>query len=467
MEAAAIDVIRLGVPAEKQRVRYLEIVEAIAEAIEMQQLRPGQRLPTQRQLAQKLGVALGTVTRAYTEAERRNLLTAVVGRGTFVTGRSALQWPRSGEEGAGTRIDLTVNRLICEDFRAHFENTLMRIAKRVDLIDLFGYQRSAGPGEHRAAGAAWIARSGLSVGVDRVVLCNGVQHGLATIFGALANPGDIVVTEELNYPGVRLLESMYRLRLRPVSIDGQGLIPDALELACKEGQAKFLLCTPTIHNPTNAVMPPERRRRIAEIAGKHGLIIVENGIYGLLPREQILPLASYLPERSFYVTSVSKTIGPGVRFGYIAAPPDAVEKLVTAVQATTWMPSPLIGEIVSTWIEDGTAEQMVEWHRREASERWELAKHILRDFEYQAHPSNYHIWLHVPEPWRHSEFVKQAAIIGVLITPAEAFVIGRGMPPHAARISLAGVRDRATLERGLRLIADVLHAGPEAREVWI
>jgi DNA-binding transcriptional MocR family regulator len=467
MEAALTDVIRLRVSPENQRVRYLEIVDAIAKAIEMQELRPGQRLPTQRQLAQGLGVALGTVTRAYTEAERRSLVTAVVGRGTFVTGGGIPERLISGQEEIEAPIDLTVNRLLCEELRTHFENTLARIAKRVDLVNLFGYQRSAGPVEHRAAGASWIARTGLRVETNQVVLCNGVQHGLVVVFGALGNPGDVVVTEELNYPGVRLLESICRLRFRPVPVDEQGLIPEALMLACKDGQAKFLLCTPTIHNPTSAMMSPERRRLIAEVAAKYGLIIIENGIYGRLPREEVLPLCNYLPARSFYVTSVSKTVGPGVRFGYIVAPHNTIEKLVTAVQATTWMPSPLIGEIVSTWINEGTAEQMLEWHRREANRRQETAKRILSDFEYQAHPLSYHIWLHVPEPWRHYEFVRQAAKAKILITPAETFVIGRGMPPHAVRISLAGVRHLSSLERSLQLLANMLRSGPALQEVRV
>jgi DNA-binding transcriptional MocR family regulator len=467
MKAAPTDVIKARVSRENHRARYLEIVEAITSAIEMQELRPGQRLPTQRLLAQALGVALGTVTRAYTEAERRSLVTAVVGRGTFVTARGVPERPIPRREEIEAPIDLTVNRVLCEELRIHFENTLTRMAKRVDLVNLFGYQRSAGPIEHRAAGASWIARTGLTVEANQVVLCNGVQHGLVVVFGALGNPGDMVVTEELNYPGVRLLESICRLRFRPVPVDEEGLLPDALALACKDGQAKFLLCTPTIHNPTGTMMSSERRRLIAEVASKYGLTVVENGIYGRLPREEVLPLCSYLPAQSLYVTSVSKTVGPGVRFGYIVAPHNAIEKLVTAVQATTWMPSPLIGEIVSTWINEGTAEQILEWHRCEASRRQEVAKRILSDFQYQAHPLSYHIWLHVPEPWRHYEFVRQAANAKVLITPAETFVIGRGMPPHAVRISLAGVRHLASLERGLQLLANILRSGPALQEVRV
>jgi DNA-binding transcriptional MocR family regulator len=345
--------------------------------------------------------------------------------------------------------------------------TLKSLSSRPDIGELLGYYPITGHPKHRAAGAKWIQRTGLSATPDHVIICNGVQHGLATIFGALSTPGDVVVTEELNYPGVRLLERLYHLRLKQVSIDEYGIRPQSLEAACARDAPKFLLCTPTIHNPTTSVMPLERRKAITEIAAKRNLTIVENGINGTLPREPALPLAAFAPERSYYVTSFSKTIGAGVRLGYILGPDSSLEKLAVAVQATTWLPSPLIGEIVSMWIEDGTAEKFLEWHRREAETRQQLAKTILGRCEYESHPNGYHIWLRIPEPWREQEFVAEASKRNVLLNPAEAFLIGRGAVPHAIRISLGGVKSQDVLSRGLSVIREILSRGPQPARVTI
>src|SRR3546814_11354664 len=96
---------------------------------------------------------------------------------------------------------------------------------------------------HRMAGAAWIARTGWDVEPERVVLTNGVQHGLAVVFAALARPGDLVLTEELNYPGIRLLAMVYQLRLPGVAVDRSGIDPPAPigSASCRESVCPYVL----------------------------------------------------------------------------------------------------------------------------------------------------------------------------------------------------------------------------------
>ena len=98
---------------------------------------------------------------------------------------------------------------------------------------------------------------------------------------------------------------------------------------------KAVYLIPTLHNPTTAVMPEARRREIADVARAHGLRIIEDDVHGLVPTDPPAPLATLAPELSYYLTSTSKTLAPGLRIAYVAAPPADVPRLAASLRATT------------------------------------------------------------------------------------------------------------------------------------
>ncbi|HKC11890.1 MAG TPA: PLP-dependent aminotransferase family protein [Vicinamibacteria bacterium] len=446
--------------------RYLAIADAIADDVASGQLKPGSRLPTHRDLADRLGVTVGTVSRGYVEAARRGLLSGEVGRGTFVRYRGTeVTPPPRGDLGRPKPVDLSQNLpppAMDEPHLRSLQDTLRSLASRADLAALLDYPAEAGNPPDREAGAAWIARTGLPALPEQVLVCGGGQHGLTTVLATLLTPGDLVLTEALTFPGLKAAANLLHLRLQGLPLDDHGLRADAFAAACQSTGAKALYCVPTIQNPTGAVMPAERRREIASIAEAHRVAIVEDDLHALLPRERPLPLAALAPDISYYVTSMSKTLAPGLRIGYVLAPAAMVGRLAANLRATTWASAPLMAAICSAWIREGTADTILEARRREAAARQTLARAILGGSEYRAHPYAYHLWLSLPEPWRSDSFVAQARIRGVAVTPAEAFVVGRSSVPHAVRLCLGAARDRAELEKGLRLVAATLEGSPDA-----
>ena len=199
-----------------------------------------------------------------------------------------------------------------------------------------------------------------------MLVCTGSQHGLTIVLATLLEPGDVLLTESLTYAGLQPVAGLLRLRLRGLAIDASGLRPDALEEACREGGMKAVYLIPTLHNPTTAVMPAARRREIAAIARAHGLRIIEDDVHGLLATERPAPLATLAPERTYYLTSTSKTLAPGLRIAYVAAPPVDVPRLTASLRATTWAVAPLTAAVASQWIRDGTADAIVAARRQEA-----------------------------------------------------------------------------------------------------
>jgi DNA-binding transcriptional MocR family regulator len=438
--------------------RYRAILEALAEDVSAGELRAGDRMPTQRELADRLGVTVGTVSRAYSEAARRGLVSGEVGRGTFVRANGT---PVEADDDDGP-VDLGQNHpppLPGRPQQAALVKTLAGLTARADAGRLLDYPAAGGNAADREAGASWIGRSGIEAAPEHVLVCTGSQHGLTVVLATHLDPGDLLLTESLTYAGLKSVAGLLHLRLKGLPMDAQGLRPEALEAACREGGAKALYLIPTLHNPTTAVMPEERRREIAAIARAHGLAIVEDDVHGLLPVERPGPIAALAPERSYYLTSTSKTLAPGLRIAYVLAPPDRVARLAASLRATTWAVAPLMAAVASTWIADGTADALVAARRQEARERQAIARERLADAEFESKPEAYYIWLRLPEPWRGEAFAAEARARGVLVTPAEAFAVGRAPVPHALRLCLGAARTREALSRGLDEVAALLQAG--------
>jgi len=296
---------------------------------------------------------------------------------------------------------------------------------------------------------------------DEIVLTTGAQHAILLALSVLARPGDVILTEEFTYPGIKAIARFLNLRLIGVPLDAKGMRADAFEEACIKHRPKALYCMPNVQNPTAIVMPESRRQQIVAVAEKRGVPIVEDDTYGFLAPDAPAPLAARARESSYYITTLSKSVAPAVRIGYLSAPRAALESISNAIMTTTWMASPLTAEIATTWIESGCADSVAYWRRREAKARYTLARRILgAAFAPSIGHETYHFWIRLPEPWRADEFVAQAAARGVIVTPSEAFAIGRGAAPHAVRVCLGATRRRDTLERGISILAELLKGSP-------
>jgi DNA-binding transcriptional MocR family regulator len=437
---------------------YRAIADAIDEGVQAGTLRGGARLPPHRDLADHLGVTVTTITRAYTEAARRGLTNGHVGRGTFIRGNE----PEDLGNDTGL-LDLSINVLMPDQEVARLEARLFQ-RRVLPWTQILGYVPSRGHLRHRQAMAAWLAKGGLVVDPDRVVLTGGAQHAIAVSFSALLKPGDTVLMEELTYSGARVLAEQMHLKTRGVALDAEGLKPEALEQACRSSRARVLYCMPRLHNPTSAVMSERRRRQIAAIVERYKLTVIEDDVYGFLSPERT-PLAALIPERTVFITSLSKSLFPGMRLGCVVAPPVILEKVVQAVWATMLMASPIGADLLSGWIEDGTAARISQWKQHEVVARQQMARRLLRDERIQTHPNSAHLWLLLPPRWTVEAFVAQARARGVILNGAGSFAVTDNYP-RAVRLCIGTPRTRAGLEQALaRVVAALADRVPVARAV--
>jgi len=442
--------------------RYLAIAQALADDIASGRLKSGTRLPTHRDLADTLGVTIGTVSRAYAEASRRGLIGGEVGRGTFVSAPVGGEPGVADQVGGAAVVEMSVNHPAPIDGAegVALQEALASLARRRDLSALLAYPADAGARSHREAAAEWLSRGGHAVGADRIVVSSGSQHGLVALLSMLAGDGDVILTEELTYPGLKALAGLLRLRLVGVAMDGGGMMADALDAACRTSGARLVYCVPTIHNPTCATMSAKRREEIAAVIRRHGLTAIEDDVHGRLAVDPPAPLAAIVPESTYYVTSTSKTLAPGLRVGFVAAPPGMAERLAATVRITTWGAAPLTTEVVAEWIRNGAAESILAARRAEAAERQRLARETLVSGA-QMSAGAYHVWMTLPDRWRSATFAGEARRSGVAVTAADAFVVGDAEAPAAVRLCLGTPRSRADLARGLRAVRQALESRPE------
>ena len=452
---------------ESPAPRYRSIADALAADIASGQLPAGARLPTLRALADRLGVTVGTVSRAYQEVARLGLVRGEVGRGSFVQSEPAppSSFAISDEERPGL-IDLSANFPRSELASEPLRRMLEQLAQREQLSDLLEYQPAAGSLRHRTAGARWVERAGLASTPDQIVVTSGAQHGLMLAFSVLTSPGDLVLSAAVTYPGMTSIARMLRLRLEGLPVDRDGIRAESFERACEQELPKALFCMPTLQNPTAVVMPERRRREIARVAERFGVTLVEDDTYGFLPSTRPAPLSCLRPEDSYYISGLSKCVAPGLRVGYLRAPAAKAASVSTSLRTMMYMAPPLTLEIATRWIEDGTVDRLIETRRREARDSQKLAARLLDGLSFLTHPESYHLWLQLPPPWRAEEFCTQARARGVGVLPAESFAVGRSAAPHAIRISISAARSRQDLERGLRILAELASAPPAAANTF-
>lgn len=445
--------------------RYKALAEAIDVAIGEGQLEPGRKMPPQRDLAYRLGVTVGTVSRAYALAEQRGLVRGEVGRGTFVkSGQTAEGFRNPMIDGDDDLIKLTVNTQPDDSIKKLVASSLNTLAStRLPIGELMAYTPKGGLDPHRDAAARWASRVGCTFPPERTLITGGAHQAIAVALSALTRAGDTVLSEQLVFSGFKRVAMRLGVTLCGAALDREGIRPDALDAAAKATGAKVVLVNPTSHNPTTATMSEERRRQIVAVAERHDLILVEDDVYGQLPEDRPPPLAALAPERTVYITTASKAVAPNLRFGVLVAPERLFDRLADA-QSDLFLACPaLMAALFTQWLDDGTADHLVERQRTEAAARQAIAADCLEGIAYDAEPISYHLWLPLPEPWRSSTFVEAVRERGVAVDPAYIFAVGPEREPHAIRISLSAARNRDRLRQALSVVRQSLLSGPIGR----
>lgn len=432
---------------------YLQIVDAIERRIGDGSLAPGDRLPTQRELAAQLHVDLTTVSRAYSLCKRRGLIDARGVRGSFV---AHPQLPLDHV------LDLSLNLPPPPagiDIGEQLRTGMAKLLARSDAGTLMTYHLGGGSDADLQAAARWLAPALGEVRADSLVVCSGAQNALAALVLALTKAGDAVLSGTLVYPGLPHMLGQFGRRIRPLECDEQGLLPDALERQLHRSRARLLYLNPTAHNPTARTMPEARRRELLRVAGHHRVTIIEDDPYWRLSADPPPPLAALAPERVCHVATLSKCISPGLRTAFVRLPPQvAREDVLSALRAMQLTQAPLLNALATQWILDGSAQALCAGVGEEASARLSLVKTRLQG-AYDAPADGIHVWYRLPGHWNMARLLVTARAQGLHLAPAEAFRADPSLKPeNALRISIGAIAERRELELTLSRLDRLIRA---------
>ena len=421
------------------RSRYKSLVDAFAADIRSARLPPGTRLPTHRQLAASEGLALVTASRVYAELEAMGLVSGEAGRGTFV--RETSLPPGHGidqPDVTAGMLDLNYNYPSVPGQAELLRTALRQLALSGDLESLLRYQPHGGRLHERASFARHLLTRGLNVPAERVLIVNGAQHGLTVALMSLLQPGDVIAVDALTYPGFKALALALHLEVLAIPVTQSGPDLDALERLCRSRSVRAIYSMPTLHNPLGWVMSLEQRQQLIAIARAHDLHIIEDAAYAFLVENPQPPLAELAPERTVYVSGLSKNVAAGLRVGFIAAPAQTIAALERMIRVTAWNTPGVMTSIASAWLDDGTVSRLEVQKRQDAQARQIIADEQLAGLHSVRHPFSYFVWLPLAEDARAEQVVTALLREQISVSTAQPFAISTHVP-HAIRLALASV----------------------------
>lgn len=448
-------------PSLLRRPAYLSLADQFARAIHDGKLQHGTQLPPHRKLAYELHLSVQTVSRAYEELIRRGLVSGEIGRGSFVqTMRREIEPPYLPER-LGELIDLSILKPVCEPM--HLEKlkaALLWLSETLPTSSALSFRPNVVFPRHRAIAVEWLKLCGLSAASQNVSITNGATAAMTVALMGVAPPGSTVATEAIGHHTLVPLASYLGFNLAGLSIDDQGIIPDALDHACRSSDIRAVFVQPSVINPTATLMGPTRRAELVEVARRHDIAIIEGDVLGPLVDDRAAPIAALAPERTLYYTSFTKITVPGLRIGYLVSPDRYAAAVANRHLVSNWMATPMVAEIASRWVVDGTAVDLVNWQRNALARRQAIVSEILGHAHVLTHGQALHLWLPLRDDRSEDSFVAQARLQGVAIAPGASFRTSDAPWAPAVRISL-GSTTEADLRAGLGVIARLLIGEPE------
>ncbi|WP_263377283.1 aminotransferase-like domain-containing protein [Granulicella paludicola] len=440
--------------------RASSLANALAERIHSGQLAPGTLLPTHRKFAATHKIALATASRVYAELKVTGLIVGETGRGSFVRERPLQREWDSGDEARLNRqaADLSFNHPNVEGQAELMRSTLRSMASSGDIASFMHQQPSGGRRHERDIVCRYLAARNIVVENEQVLLVSGAQHGLDIAVRAKLHAGDRVAVDALTYPGFKMIAASHGIELIPVAACDSGPDLDVLERTCRDRKLRAIYSMPTVQNPLGWVLDHDQRHSLVNIARRHDCLLLEDATYSFLAHRAPPALVTMAPERTIYVSSLSKNVATGLRFGFMVVPKPFISAIKAQVRANFWSMPSLITSMATRWIADGTVDRLERRGRREAKVRQALARQAFCGLDLIANPISLFAWLKLPPELRMDRVTAALAERNIAVSTAQAYATTKHVP-HALRVGLSSLSTDA-LKEALQRVREVIDEYP-------
>jgi 2-aminoadipate transaminase len=349
-------------------------------------------------------------------------------------------------------------------------DTFAAVAQRIaaeSCAKALQYGPTEGLDETKACIAEVMAAEGMRVAPEDLIVTTGGQQVIDLVTKTLIDPGDIVIAEGPTYPGAVPVFSAYQADVVQVDMDADGMRIDLLEETLdrleRDGRRpKFIYTVPSFQNPAGVTMSQPRRRRLVEVAHERELLVLEDNPYGLLRYEGDPPPPLLSLDGGVYVMylgTFSKILSPGIRLGWVVAPPPVLEKINLGKQAADLCTSTLSQLMVQAYFEESPwrdyVESLTEVYRARRDTMLDaLADYFPRQAEWTRPAGGLFIWVTLPDFIDTTDLLARALRDNVAFVPGEAaFLDGRGR--NAMRLNFSG-SDEDAIREGVRRIGEVV-----------
>ncbi len=493
---------------DRNEPMYVRITSGIRKAIQSGQLADNSRLPTNRELALILKVDRSTVSRAYLELSQSGLIESHVGRGTFVrplsqrnrspnplhgdgrelsndvaSGISAMNWSEKFSESSRAALDLIQRQptgteqpgvisfaggIPTEEFypSEQFQRIVRQLLESDDASKMFGYSAAEGSPYLRAEVLRHLKRHGIESGDDELLIVSGSQQGIDLVTNVFVDPGDLVVLEDPSYFWAICNFRARQARCLPVSLDNEGIRLDLLESHLARQAAKLIYVMPSYQNPTGATMSLSRRMALIELARKYQVPILEDNFVGdLVYSDSVLPPLRSLPGGKDVVIhqgTFSKALCPGLRLGWLVAPPEVTARLLLAKRTSDLSTNSIAQIILAKYLEEGLYNQHLEHVRLSYRSRRDamlaaLSRYFKNDKELAAQMTwsnpdgGLFIWAKLARGLSTRQFLTFAEMQGVSFSPGDIFFLNGG---NSEYIRLCFIQtEESVIEEGIKRLA--------------
>jgi 2-aminoadipate transaminase len=263
---------------------------------------------------------------------------------------------------------------------------------------------------------------------QNILLTNGSQQALDLIGRIFIGDGDVIVTGKPTYLGALQAWKVYRPNIIGIPVDEDGMQIDALEDVLGKEKVKFVYVLPNFHNPMGVTLTLKRRKKLVEIAARHGVPIIEDDPYGELrfEGEDITPIVVLHKENVLYLSTFSKILAPGIRLGWAVAPENIIKKLVQAKQATDLHTSTFIQMIAHDIVKRGILKAHSKEIRKVYGERRRIMtsameEHFPEGVRWTKPQGGLFMWTITPDKINTMDLLEKAVEEKVAYVPGSVF----------------------------------------------